>query len=92
MDVDAWFNTIPSSSRDGYYVNRQTNLLLLEFTKDDSSLAGNQGEVRDYVIPVIDGAAPAQANAVLIWTSLSGFNSPDFPRLFSYGGGDWAVT
>lgn len=92
VNVGAWFNNSPNGGGALFNPVGQVDLLVLQYTLDDANTAGNQGVMRAYVNPTIGGAAPAIGTEAVSFTGLGGFDSPDNLRLFSFGGGDYAVT
>jgi len=92
VNVGAWFNNSPNGGESLFNSAGKVDLLVLQYTLDDANTSGNQGAMRAYVNPAIGGSAPAIGTAAVTFTGLGGFDSPDNLRLFSFGGGDWAVT
>lgn len=93
VNVGAWVNNSPNAGDSNLFKPvGEVDLLVLQYTLDDENTEGNQGVMRAYVNPVIGGAAPDPSSAAVSLTDLGGFNGPDSFRMFSFGGGAWAVT
>jgi hypothetical protein len=89
----AWFtDNAAAGGQSQFKAPGETNLILLEYTLDDSAAPGNQGVMRMYVNPAIGGAEPEQSSAAAILSGAGDYSNMTRLSFFSPGGGNFAVT
>ena len=87
-----WYSGSANGGESQFRPTGQTNLILMEYTLDDSSVEGNQGVVRMYVNPTIGGAAPDHATAATTLTGQGDYSLMTALSFFSPGAGGYTVT